>query len=36
VVHIDQEWDYKIVMVAETFEGFIRGLEDDSAFNHEA
>ena len=32
VVHIDQEWDYKIVLVAESFEAFIRGLEDDSAF----
>jgi hypothetical protein len=32
VVHIDQEWDYKIVFVAENFEAFIRGLEDDSAF----
>jgi hypothetical protein len=33
VVHIDQEWDYKIVFVAESFEAFIRGLEDDSAFD---
>ncbi len=33
VVHIDQEWDYKIVVVAENFEAFIRGLEDDSAFD---
>jgi len=32
VVHIDQEWDYNIVFVAEDFEAFIRGLEDDSAF----
>jgi SMI1-KNR4 cell-wall len=32
VVHIDQEWDYKIVFVAVSFEAFIRGLEDDSAF----
>ena len=30
VVHIDQESDYKIVLVAESFEAFIRGLEDDS------
>lgn len=36
VVHIDQEWDYKIVFVAETFEAFIRGLEDDSAFEVDA
>ncbi|MBA4190779.1 MAG: SMI1/KNR4 family protein [Planctomycetaceae bacterium] len=35
VVHIDQEWDYKIVLVAETFEAFIRGLEDGSAFESE-
>ena len=33
VVHIDQEWDYKIVFVAENFEAFIRGLEDDSVFD---
>ena len=32
VVHVDQEGDYKIVHVAETFESFIRGLEDVSAF----
>lgn len=32
VVHIDQEWDYRLVVVAETFELFIRGLEDDAAF----
>lgn len=36
VVHIDQEWDYKIVFVAESFEAFIRGLEDDSAFDEDA
>ncbi len=33
VVHIDQEWDYKITLLANTFEEFIRGLEDDSAFD---
>lgn len=33
VVHIDQEWDYSIVFVAENFEAFIRGLEDDSSFD---
>lgn len=32
VVHVDQEWDYQITVVAETFEAFIRGLEDDEAF----
>lgn len=36
VVHIDQEWNYKIVVVAPTFESFIRGLEDDSPFKYEA
>jgi len=36
VVHIDQEWDYKIVLVAENFEAFVRGLEDDSAFDQDA
>jgi hypothetical protein len=36
VVHIDQEWDYKIVFVAENFEAFIRGLEDSEAFNLDA
>jgi hypothetical protein len=36
VVHSDQEWEYKIVFVAENFEVFIRGLEDDSAFDQDA
>ena len=36
VVHVDQEWDYRVVFVAETFEAFIRGLEDDSAFDTDA
>jgi hypothetical protein len=36
VVHVDQEWDYKITFVAERFEAFIRGLESDEAFEHEA
>lgn len=35
VVHIDQEWEYKIVVVAESFEAFIRGLEDASAFDED-
>lgn len=35
VVHIDQEWDYKIVVVAPNLESFIRGLEVDSAFDEE-
>ena len=32
VVHIDQERDYKLVVVAPTFEAFVRGLEVASAF----
>lgn len=32
VAHVDQERDYKVVLVAENFETFIRGLEDASAF----
>lgn len=35
VVHIDQEWDYQIVLVAKSFEAFIRGLEDDAAFDED-
>lgn len=29
VVHVDQEWDYRIVVVAESFEAFVRGLEEE-------
>jgi hypothetical protein len=29
VVHVDQEFDYKITFVAKDFEAFVRGLEDD-------
>src|SRR5205807_8660436 len=32
VVHVDQEFDYKITFVAASFESFIRGLEDESGF----
>jgi hypothetical protein len=32
VVHVDQEWDYKITVIADTFESFIRGLESAEAF----
>ena len=32
VVHVDQEFYYKITFVAETFEQFIRGLELDENF----
>lgn len=33
VVHVDQESDYDITLVAENFEAFIRGLEDESEFD---
>jgi hypothetical protein len=33
VVHIDQELDYKITVVAPNFESFVRGLEGDEAFD---
>lgn len=36
VVHVDQEWDYRITFVAESFEAFIRGLESDEAFENDA
>jgi hypothetical protein len=32
VVHIDQEFDYRITFVARSFEAFIRGLEDRERF----
>ena len=32
VVHVDQEWDYRITFVAPTFEAFVRGLEGDEKF----
>jgi hypothetical protein len=32
VVHVDQEADYQITFVADNFEAFIRGLEDDAHF----
>ncbi len=35
VVHVDQEYDYKITLVAANFEDFIMGLEDDEAFEIE-
>ena len=35
VVHVDQELDYKISVVAKNFETFIRGLEGDDAFDHD-
>ena len=35
VVHIAQEFDYKVTHVADNFESFIRGLEPDEAFDLE-
>ncbi|MEZ5944413.1 MAG: SMI1/KNR4 family protein [Planctomycetaceae bacterium] len=32
VVHVDQEWDYKVTHVADSFESFVRALESDDAF----
>jgi hypothetical protein len=32
VVHVDQESDYEITLVADNFESFIRGLEDETIF----
>lgn len=32
VVHVDQEFDYKVTPVAKTFEAFVRGLESEDAF----
>jgi len=32
VVHVDQELDYRITIIAEDFESFIRGLEGDDTF----
>ncbi len=34
VVHVDQEHDYKITHVADSFESFIRGLEPDENFEY--
>ena len=35
VVHIDQEADYEITPLADTFEAFVRGLVDESDFDDE-
>lgn len=32
VVHVDQEWDYRITVLATDFESFVTGLLDDSAY----
>ncbi|MCP3370449.1 SMI1/KNR4 family protein [Bradyrhizobium cajani] len=34
VVHVDQEWDYRITFLAENFESFIRGLNSEAAFDN--
>jgi len=34
VVHVDQEWDYRITFLAATFERFIRGLYSESGFEN--
>jgi hypothetical protein len=36
VVHVDQECDYQITVVARDFESFVRGLEGDEAFDPDA
>jgi hypothetical protein len=33
VVHVDQEYDYKITFLAENFESFVKGLVDDSVYD---
>ena len=35
VVHVDQESDYKITVVAKNFESFVRGLVHDSEYDEE-
>jgi hypothetical protein len=32
VVHVDQEWDYRITVLAPDFETFVAGLVDESTF----
>lgn len=36
VVHVDQERDYKVTVVAANFELFIRGLDASDSFDHNA
>jgi hypothetical protein len=33
VVHVDEEWDYKVTFVASNFESFIRGLASEEDFS---
>lgn len=33
VVHVDQEFDYKITFLAKDFETFVRGLVHDSVYD---
>lgn len=35
VVHVDQEYDYKITFLAENFEQFVRGLVGEEMFDPE-
>ena len=35
VVHVDQEFDYKVTLLAESFEAFIRGLISNEAIDRE-
>ncbi len=35
VVHVDQEWDYQVTPVADSFESFLRGLEPSDVFDSE-
>jgi len=32
VVHVDQEFDYRITLLVQNFESFVRGLESEEAF----
>mmetsp|Transcript_5339 Transcript_5339/g.7499 ORF Transcript_5339/g.7499 Transcript_5339/m.7499 type:complete len:232 (+) Transcript_5339:86-781(+) len=36
VVHVDQEFDYKKITLADNFEAFVRGLQPSSAFDYAA
>lgn len=32
VVHVDQEWEYRVTRIASSFEAFINGLQNEDAF----